>query len=122
MIVAGFGFRKMATKDSLLSALARASGGQEIALLAVPEDKATASCLQELAGSTGLAVKGVPATELEAVTTPTLSPHSRTHRNTGSVAEAAALAAAGPGARLAGPRKISNDRMATCAVAIKDPS
>ena len=32
-------------------------------------------------------------------------------------AEAAALAAAGPGARLLGPRVVSADRMATCALA-----
>ncbi|MHA6346914.1 cobalamin biosynthesis protein, partial [Roseivivax sp. CAU 1761] len=37
--------------------------------------------------------------------------------DTGSVAEAAALAAAGPGARLLGPRAVSPDGCATCALA-----
>ncbi len=36
---------------------------------------------------------------------------------TGSVAEAAALAAAGPGARLVAPRVVSTDGMATAAIA-----
>ena len=36
------------------------------------------------------------------------------------VAEPAALAAAGPGARLLGPRALSSDRMATCAIAKKE--
>ncbi|MFT4151918.1 MAG: precorrin methylase, partial [Paracoccaceae bacterium] len=35
-----------------------------------------------------------------------------------SVAEACALAALGPGARLAGPRSISGDGMATAALAL----
>ena len=39
----------------------------------------------------------------------------------GSVAEAAALAAAGPGARLLAPRMISADRMASCALAMSLP-
>ena len=37
---------------------------------------------------------------------------------TGSVAEAAALAAAGPGAQLLGPRVVSGDGLATAAIAI----
>jgi len=37
-----------------------------------------------------------------------------------SVAEAAALAAAGPGARLVGTRVISDDRLATAAIAEGD--
>jgi cobalt-precorrin 5A hydrolase len=38
-------------------------------------------------------------------------------RGVGSVAEAVALAAAGPGARIVVARVISSDRMATCAIA-----
>ncbi|MCP1313705.1 cobalamin biosynthesis protein, partial [Halomonas sp. 707D7] len=45
---------------------------------------------------------------------------ARSHQafGTGSVAEAAALLAAGHGARLVAPRLISNDRKATAALAV----
>ncbi len=56
--------------------------------------------------------------DLTSVATLTDSRHSRQSRGTGSVAEAVALLAAGPGARLLGPRLISTDRRATTAVAV----
>lgn len=128
MIVAGFGFRRAATCASLRSALDRAQDqalagtGQSFAitLLSAPADKAEAPCLRDLARLTGLTVRAIPAADLRAVKTPTRSHHSQRHRDTGSVAEAAALAAAGPGARLLSSRFISEDRLATCAVAIKE--
>ena len=42
MIVAGFGFRRAATAESLLDALDKARGPQAPALLATAEDKAAA--------------------------------------------------------------------------------
>jgi cobalt-precorrin 5A hydrolase len=47
----------------------------------------------------------------------TQSARVRERFGTGSVAEASALAAAGPGARLLGPRVISGDGLATAAIA-----
>ncbi|MFD3191659.1 cobalamin biosynthesis protein [Sedimentitalea sp. HM32M-2] len=124
VIVAGFGFRRAATCASLQSALdralARAGQSFAITLLSAPADKAKAPCLRELARLTGLTVRAIPAAELRTVSTPTRSEHSQRYRDTGSVAEAAALAAAGPGARLLSSRHISEDRLATCAVAIKE--
>ena len=100
MIVAGFGFRANASCASLVSALNRAAQGRPVNALAAPDDKLDAPCLRALAAQTGLPVTAVAADQLGAVTTLTLSSHSQAHRNTGSVAEAAALAAAGAGARL----------------------
>ncbi|WP_333999341.1 cobalamin biosynthesis protein [Sphingomonas aurantiaca] len=54
---------------------------------------------------------------LQRATTPTQSVASLAARRAGSVAEASALAAAGPGAQLLATRHISPDRMATCAIA-----
>lgn len=122
MIVAGFGFRASASCESLRSALACAATGHQVTALAAPADKADATCLRDLAAETGLAVHPVGVAELEAVLTFTISAVSRSQRNTGSVAEAAALAAAGPGARLLAARQISQDRRATCALAIRETS
>lgn len=66
----------------------------------------------------GLAVISVADAELPTATTLTRSRHSLRARGTGSVAEAVALLAAGPGAELLGPRLISADRRATVAVAV----
>jgi len=118
MIVAGFGFRAAATADSLRDALARAAGERQVTAFAAPEDKAQAACLDALAGEMGIAVQAIAASDLSRQTTATEAARVRAARGTGSVAEAAALAAAGPGARLLAPRSISADRLATCAIAM----
>jgi len=116
VIVAGFGFRGGAGGDSGAGALA--ATGRTPQALAAPMDKAPA--LAALAATLGVPVIGVAPEALAAVRVLTDSPASRAARGTGSVAEASALAAAGPGARLLGPRVVSADRMATCALAEGD--
>jgi len=115
MIVAGFGFRGAATTESLHSALKAAKGRYSPDCIATVADKAVA--LQPLSAATGLPVISLSAADIAATQTQTRSGASLRARNTGSVAEAAALAAAGPGAHLLAPRSISDDRMATCALA-----
>lgn len=116
MIVAGLGFRKSAGVSALRDALARAQQGQPaITAIAVPHDKVDQ--LLDLAQAMGLPLMAIDPQVLAAVPTLTQSNASLAARQTGSVAEAAALAAAGPGARLFGPRHISADRLATCAIA-----
>jgi cobalt-precorrin 5A hydrolase len=121
MIVAGFGFRGAATAESLLDALDKARGPQAPALLATAEDKAAAPAFQALSARLGLPVHAVTLDALAQVETPTRSATVRALRGSGSgsVAEAAALVAAGPGASLLGPRAVSADRMATCALATR---
>lgn len=120
VIAAGFGFRRGATVESLADALDRAGGAGTADLLATARDKASAPAFQALARRLGLPVRGVDAGVLAAQHTPTRSAASLAARRTGSLAEAAALAAAGPGARLAAPRALSDDGMATCALAWGD--
>ncbi|GGH32907.1 cobalt-precorrin 5A hydrolase [Cribrihabitans marinus] len=118
MIVAGFGFSTAATAASLRDAFDAAVTDQRVSALATAEDKTGHPPLVALAQELGLPLRGVEAEALAAAETLTDSRRSTSERGTGSVAEAAALAAAGPDARLAAPRKISTDRLATCAVAI----
>ena len=119
MIVAGFGFRGAATAESLLDALDKARGPQAPALLATAEDKAAAPAFQALSARLGLPIHAVTLDALAQVETPTRSARVRALRGSGSVAEAAALVVAGPGASLLGPRAVSADRMATCALATR---
>ena len=118
MIVAGFGFRAGASDASLRDALARAATDHAPQVLATAEDKADG--LQRFAIALNLPVAGVNAADLARQTTLTQSEIAMAARNTGSVAEAAALAVAGTGARLVAPRHISQDRMVTCAIAVGD--
>jgi cobalt-precorrin 5A hydrolase len=116
MIVAGFGFRAAADLDALDAALALAQADHPpVTILAAPADKI--ALVERLGAALGLPVTPVAAPDLEAIATPTTSPKSAEIRRCGSVAEAAALAAAGPGARLLTARHISPNRMATCAIA-----
>ena len=116
MIVAGFGFRSGVGLASLWAALAVAQREQlRVTHLATASDKLQA--LAPLAEALGLPLAGVSTEALAEAFTLTSSAASRAARGTGSVAEASALAAAGPGARLLAPRHISADRMAACAIA-----
>lgn len=110
MIVAGFGFSSRAGLASLRSALAAAGGGADA--LATLADKAP--LLERLGAELGLPVIAVSGALPETATRSLLSLAAR---GTGSVAEACALDAAGPGAYLLGRRAVSGDRLATCALA-----
>ena len=120
-IIAGFGFRKNAPLNSLYDALNRACKGRNISAIATPEDKATAPCILTLAADLKLPLIPICEHDMAAVTTATQSPRIHRMRNTGSVAEAAALSAAGPKANLIATRQVSADRSTTCALAERVP-
>ena len=113
MRVAGLGYRSGTPLSSLSALLAKAEakGGQVHALATLPEKVAGLQALGRARGVPvlGVAVAGVP--------TPTQSPRIQAQHGTGSVAEAAALAAAGPGARITVARITAPDGMVTCAIA-----
>jgi len=116
VIVAGFGFRRGATLAALRAALGEAQEGHpSVTAVAAPHDKLP--LVSALAETLGLPVIAVSPGALQRTDTPTQSVASLAARRTGSVAEASALAAAGPGAQLLATRHISPDRMATCAIA-----
>ena len=106
MIIAGFGFSSRATVESLKGALA--ATGQ------APDKVATLADKVALLAGLGFPVIAVTGPLPD---TPTQSPASLAARGAGSVAEACALAAAGPGAYLLTTRRVSPDGLATCAIA-----
>ena len=116
MIAAGFGFRQGATVASLRSAFEAAAPGH-VDVLATEHSKADTDAIRTLEKSLGIQLVGVTKADLEAQQTLTSSPASIAAYGTGSVAEAAALFAAGPGAKLLAARAVSDDLMATCALA-----
>ena len=120
MIVAGLGFRKGASVESLMSAYKMAAQGHVVTALATAEDKAGAACLVALAKALGLPIVSVAEDAVKAAQTVTQSSRVQALRGTGSLAEAVALSAAGDGARLVGVRQVSVDRQATCAIALGD--
>ncbi|MCP4027560.1 MAG: cobalamin biosynthesis protein [Sphingomonas sp.] len=116
MIVAGFGFRAGAPLESLRAALRLAQRGHpSVTHLATVTDKL--SGLSPLGQALDLPVLAISPEALSSVATPPRSVASLAAYASGSVAEASALCAAGRGARLLGPRHVSPDRMATCAIA-----
>lgn len=141
MMVAGLGFRADAPLSSLREALELAlerarvhtleQGRDQLLAQSCPEapaspilhalasapSKALAPALQDLAQALGLAVIAAPVT---GIPTPTQSARVQTAFGTGSVAEASALSALGPNARLIVTRVQSRDGMATAAIAWKD--
>ncbi|MFN4058854.1 MAG: cobalamin biosynthesis protein [Roseinatronobacter sp.] len=109
MIVAGFGGTSRATLDSYRDAYARAGRADRLASLP--------SKTGVLALAHALDLPFVVVTDVAAIQTPTQSRSSLAAHGTGSVAEACALAAAGPGAVITVTRVISADGQATCALA-----
>ena len=120
MKVAGLGFRRDVTIELLREAVTAAGGAGGLAALATVSDKAGTAALELLAAELGLPIKAVPAEVLAGITTSTQSELIKARFGAGSVAEAAALAAAGRRARLISPRTISRDRMAAAAIAEGD--
>lgn len=120
MIVAGFGFRAAATTESLQDALSHTGVGA-IDVIAAPTDKARAQAIQSLAAHLAVPLIEIDTNAMQAMTTLTQSTKVNSLRGTGSVAEACALAALGAGATLTGPRVVSSDRLATCAIARSTP-
>ena len=120
MKVAGLGFKRDVTLASLREALLAAGGPEGLAAVATVSDKADEEVLKQLARECGLPIKAVAAEMLVGIDTPTQSKLITEKFGTGSVAEAAALAAAGPRARLISTRVISQDRTATAAIAEGD--
>ena len=113
MKVAGLGFRRGASAESLAAALALVGPADA---LATAEDKVHEPGLQRLANRLGFKVHAISraALELQGVEG---SARVMAEYGTGSVAEASALAAAGPGARLLIGRRTSPDGMAVAALA-----
>lgn len=120
MKIAGLGFKKDVTLTSLREALLAAGGPDGLTAIATVSDKADAAALKQLARECGVPIKAVPADVLAGVETPTQAERVAERFGTGSVAEAAALAAAGPRARLIATRVVSQDRSATAAIAEGD--
>ena len=120
MKVAGLGFKKDVTLASPREALQAAGGMEGLAAVATVSDKADAEPLKQLARECGVPIKAIPADMLAGIDTPTQSKLVAEKFGTGSVAEAAALVAAGPRARLIATRAVSRDRAATAAIAEGD--
>ena len=122
MIVAGVGCRKGASADDvgavIADALARAGvSAAALDLVAAPERKAGERGIAAAAAALGVPLVLVPSAELEAAGARVQTRSQRVLEMTGvpSVAEAAALAAAGPQARLIVPRIAAGT--VTCALA-----
>ncbi|MGV8986318.1 MAG: cobalamin biosynthesis protein [Cypionkella sp.] len=113
MKVAGLGFRRGASAESLRAALTLVGKADA---LATAEDKAHEPGLVRLAKELGLKVHGVSRAGLEAQGIEGSAKVMAAY-GTGSVAEAAALAVAGKGARLVTTRRTGPDGMAVVALA-----
>ncbi len=120
MRVVGIGFRSAASLSSLQDALQKALGetdGGAVDALVTEAAKARENVFRELAQVMRIPGMGVTQTDLAQMLTPTQSQRIQDKFGTGSLAEAAALVAAGPGARLLAERVTSSDGMATAAIA-----
>jgi cobalt-precorrin 5A hydrolase len=115
MIVAGFGFRSGVTVAALQDALAQAGGAEGVTHLATLDAKVEG--LEPLAQMLALPLLALEPEAVRGQVTLTQSGRVDAMFGTGSVAEAAALAAAGSGAVLRGPRAVSADGTATAAIA-----
>jgi cobalt-precorrin 5A hydrolase len=111
VIVAGVGCRKAISAAQVESAIEAALlhnrlSGRELERIAVPAVKGTEAGIVAAAAARGVPLVLIAQNALEAADARTLTRSARSMDtfNVHSVAEAAALAAAGPGARLLAPR------------------
>jgi cobalt-precorrin 5A hydrolase len=111
MMVAGIGCRSGVSAEQVESALAAAlapvsRAPRTLSLIAAPAAKGHEPGIIAAAAARGIPLMLIAQSELEAANPRTLthSEHAMVVMNVHSVAEAAALAGAGPTARLLGPR------------------
>ncbi|CAN7721555.1 cobalamin biosynthesis protein [Acidovorax sp. LjRoot66] len=121
-LVVGVGLRAQATPAALQALWLRAQAllpGQAdcFCAVAVLQGKATHPALADWLGLASAPVLAVPVEPMRHQPVATQSPRLQARYGTGSVAEAAALAAAGPHAQLLVPRLVAEDGSATLAVA-----
>jgi cobalt-precorrin 5A hydrolase len=123
-VIAGIGFRRDCPAADILAVIREASErvGRPIDALAVPEFKADEGGVQDAAKSLALPLLRIDRAALRRAQGRCLtrSDYSRQATGFASVAEACALAGAGPDARLILPR-IAGPR-ATCALAEGSPA
>ncbi|MFM9974684.1 MAG: cobalamin biosynthesis protein [Beijerinckiaceae bacterium] len=125
MRIAGLGFRAAVTSGSLQAALEAALAAtddrRKVTALATAEDKADAAALLALASHLRVPIIAIPLASIVAQEgTFPLDPdnhHIPARYGNHSLAEAAALAAVGQGARLLSRRAVSPDGQATAAIA-----
>jgi cobalt-precorrin 5A hydrolase len=123
VIIAGIGCRKGVSAaqvgDAIAAALARA-GLQHLDLIATPVAKGAEPGIVAAANALSVPLVLVPPRELENATPRTITYSERVVALTGlpSIAEAAALAAGGPSARLMAPRTAVGP--VTCALAASE--
>lgn len=115
--VIGIGFRKGATAAQLTDALRRALSEGPAASIATPDDKAASPALIAAAAMVGLPIQPIALDALVAADRLCLTQSAKVaeKRGVGSVAEASALAACWPEARLIAPRVIAADGHVTTA-------
>ncbi len=123
VIVVGVGFRLGTTAEEIAALVRQAMalhGAERIDLLATEAGKAGEPGLQEAAQRLSVALAACAAADLQRVTDRLLTRSARVQEATGlpSIAEAAALVAAGRNGRLLGPRLAS--ARVTCAIAVGD--
>lgn len=119
MIVAGFGCRAEVSMQALQMVLeaARACLPEGVMIDALATVEHRQAQLLPLASALALPLIRVAAADLRIPETSTVSSRSLMACGCGSVAEAAAMVAAGDTARLLITRQISPDGAATCAIA-----
>ncbi|HWJ75688.1 MAG TPA: cobalamin biosynthesis protein [Kaistia sp.] len=122
MIVAGIGCRKGAPQEDILAAIAHALEAamltpDRLDLIATAAEKGGEDGIAAAAAAFGCPLVLVPSGELRIAGEKAVTRSERVVAlfAVPSVAEAAALAAAGDGARLIAPRRVAG--MATCAIA-----
>ena len=125
LIVAGIGCRKAISAAQVESAIEAALrhnqiDADQLDVIAVPAVKGTEAGIVEAAAARGVLLVLITPTALEEadLRTVTRSARSMHTLNVQSVAEAAALAAAGPNSRLLAPRVVAGP--VTCALAEGD--
>lgn len=125
MKVIGLGFRGAATEVSLQNAYDKAVSVHDAKgpqALVTEAAKARADVFRAFSQNVGLPGLGVDVVDLGQMITHTQSQRIVDQFGTGSLCEAAALAAAGPNAVLVVERVISDDGMATAAIADQEGS
>ena len=116
-MIAGFGFQKSVTERSFNDLKNKFMLKYNVSLVATTSEKSKTKAFVDFAQNNNFKIISVSHKDLTGIKTPTQSKNSKKYRDIDCFCEAVALKAAGENSKIIQKRKISDDRLATIAIA-----
>ena len=116
-MIAGFGFQNSATEKSFNDLKSKFMLRHNISFVATTSEKSKTKAFVDFARNNNFKIISVSHKDLIGIKTPTKSQNSKKYKDIDCFCEAVALKTAGENSKIIQKREVSDDRLATIAIA-----